>query len=120
MISKFSVTRRSNNSAFSAESNLWNQTEFLYYILDGLVTGISGQDGAYSQTTAAAKRMTFVALQDADLAFFKSGPRRCSEDVQPLWRSTIPKRTQVLFKMQPDEIYNLAGRLKSPFRSSSR
>jgi GDPmannose 4,6-dehydratase len=78
-----------------------------------LVTGISGQDGAYLAKLLLEKGYQVCGTsRDAKISSFKNLERlNIRKDVQLAsvalndFRSVI----QVLFKVQPDEIYNLAG-----------
>src|ERR1700757_4021415 len=78
-----------------------------------LVTGISGQDGAYLAKLLLQKGyQVYGTSRDAQISSFKNLERlNIRKDVQLAsvalndFRSVI----QVLFKVQPDEIYNLAG-----------
>ena len=78
-----------------------------------LVTGISGQDGAYLAKLLLQKGyQVWGTSRDAQISTFKNLERlSVRNDVQLAsvalndFRSVI----QVLFKAQPDEIYNLAG-----------
>jgi GDPmannose 4,6-dehydratase len=78
-----------------------------------LVTGISGQDGAYLAKLLLTKGyQVYGTSRDAQISSFKNLERLdIKKDVQLAsaalndFRSVI----QVLFKVQPDEIYNLAG-----------
>ena len=92
-----------------------------------LVTGISGQDGAYLAKLLLEKGYeVWGTSRDAQVSSFSNLERvAVRDDVQLAsvalndFRSVI----QVLFKAQPDEIYNLAGqssvcssRLNSPLK----
>jgi GDPmannose 4,6-dehydratase len=78
-----------------------------------LVTGISGQDGAYLSKLLLEKGyQVYGTSRDAQISSFKNLERlNIRKDVELAsvalndFRSVI----QVLFKVQPDEIYNLAG-----------
>jgi GDPmannose 4,6-dehydratase len=78
-----------------------------------LVTGISGQDGAYLAKLLLEKGYeVWGTSRDAQVSSFKNLDRVAVRDNVRLasvalndFRSVI----QVLFKAQPDEIYNLAG-----------
>jgi GDPmannose 4,6-dehydratase len=78
-----------------------------------LITGISGQDGAYLAKLLLGKGYTvWGTSRDAQISSFKNLERiRIRDDVRLAsvalndFRSVI----QVLFKAQPNEIYNLAG-----------
>ena len=78
-----------------------------------LVTGISGQDGAYLARLLLEKGyQVYGTSRDAQISSFKNLERlNIRKDVELAsvalndFRSVI----QVLFKVQPDEIYNLAG-----------
>jgi GDPmannose 4,6-dehydratase len=78
-----------------------------------LITGISGQDGAYLAKLLLGKGYAvWGTSRDAQISSFKNLERiRIRDDVRLAsvalndFRSVI----QVLFKAQPDEIYNLAG-----------
>jgi GDPmannose 4,6-dehydratase len=78
-----------------------------------LVTGVSGQDGAYLAKLLLEKGYNvYGTSRDAQVASFKNLQRLDIRDDLRLesvalndFRSVI----QVLFKAQPDEIYNLAG-----------
>ena len=78
-----------------------------------LVTGVSGQDGSYLAKLLIAKGYTvWGTSRDAQMASFRNLDRlKIRENVRLEsvalgdFRSVI----QVLFKAQPDEIYNLAG-----------
>jgi GDPmannose 4,6-dehydratase len=78
-----------------------------------LVTGVSGQDGAYLAKLLLEKGYkVYGTSRDAQVASFKNLQRLDIRDDLRLesvalndFRSVI----QVLFKAQPDEIYNLAG-----------
>ena len=78
-----------------------------------LVTGISGQDGAYLAKLLLEKGyQVYGTSRDAQISSFKNLERlNIRKDVELAsvalndFRSVI----QVLFKVQPDEIYNLAG-----------
>jgi GDPmannose 4,6-dehydratase len=78
-----------------------------------LVTGVSGQDGAYLAKLLLEKGYNvYGTSRDAQVASFKNLRRLDIRDDLRLesvalndFRSVI----QVLFKAQPDEIYNLAG-----------
>src|SRR5580704_4624732 len=78
-----------------------------------LVTGISGQDGAYLAKLLLEKGYQVCGTyQDAQISSFRNLDRvGIRKDVQLAsvalndFRSVL----QVLFKVQPDEIYNLAG-----------
>jgi GDPmannose 4,6-dehydratase len=78
-----------------------------------LVTGISGQDGAYLAKLLLGKGYeVWGTSRDAQVSSFKNLERICIRNDVRLasvalndFRSVI----QVLFKAQPDEIYNLAG-----------
>jgi GDPmannose 4,6-dehydratase len=78
-----------------------------------LVTGISGQDGAYLAKLLLEKGYeVWGTSRDAQVSSFKNLERVAVRDNVRLasvalndFRSVI----QVLFKAQPDEIYNLAG-----------
>jgi GDPmannose 4,6-dehydratase len=78
-----------------------------------LVTGISGQDGAYLARLLLEKGyQVYGTSRDAQISSFKNLERlNIRKDVELAsvalndFRSVI----QILFKVQPDEIYNLAG-----------
>src|SRR6202007_3410585 len=78
-----------------------------------LITGVSGQDGAYLATLLLSKGYkVWGTSRDAQMASFRNLQRlKVREDLRLEsvalgdFRSVI----QVLFKAQPDEIYNLAG-----------
>src|SRR6202007_169228 len=78
-----------------------------------LITGVSGQDGAYLATLLLSKGYkVWGTSRDAQMASFRNLQRlKVREDLRLEsvalgdFRSVI----QVLLKAQPDEIYNLAG-----------
>ena len=78
-----------------------------------LVTGISGQDGSYLAKLLLQNRYdVWGTSRDAQMSSFRNLDRLgIRKDVQLAsvalndFRSVL----QVLFKVQPDEIYNLAG-----------
>ncbi|MBV8482240.1 MAG: GDP-mannose 4,6-dehydratase [Verrucomicrobia bacterium] len=78
-----------------------------------LVTGVSGQDGAYLAKLLLEKGYkVYGTSRDAQVASFRNlqrlnirGDLRLESVAMNDFRSVI----QVLFKAQPDEIYNLAG-----------
>jgi GDPmannose 4,6-dehydratase len=78
-----------------------------------LVTGISGQDGAYLAKLLLDKGYQVCGTsRDAQIASFRNLERlKIRRDVrlESVALSDFRSVIQVLFKVQPDEIYNLAG-----------
>jgi GDPmannose 4,6-dehydratase len=78
-----------------------------------LITGVSGQDGAYLAKLLLEKGYTVCGTsRDAQVASFRNLERlKIRENVrlESVALSDFRSVIQVLFKIQPDEIYNLAG-----------
>ena len=78
-----------------------------------LITGVSGQDGAYLAKLLLSKGYkVWGTSRDAQMASFRNLERlKIREDLrlESVALSDFRSVIQVLFKAQPDEIYNLAG-----------
>ena len=78
-----------------------------------LITGVSGQDGAYLAKLLLGKGYkVWGTSRDAQMASFRNLERlKIREDLrlESVALSDFRSVIQVLFKAQPDEIYNLAG-----------
>jgi GDPmannose 4,6-dehydratase len=78
-----------------------------------LITGVSGQDGAYLAKLLLSKGYNvWGTSRDAQMASFRNLQRlKIREDLrlESVALSDFRSVIQVLFKAQPDEIYNLAG-----------
>jgi GDPmannose 4,6-dehydratase len=78
-----------------------------------LITGVSGQDGAYLAKLLLSKGYkVWGTSRDAQMASFRNLERlKVREDLRlaSVALSDFRSVIQVLFKAQPDEIYNLAG-----------
>jgi GDPmannose 4,6-dehydratase len=78
-----------------------------------LITGVSGQDGAYLAKLLLEKGYTVCGTsRDAQVASFRNLEQlKIRENVrlESVALSDFRSVIQVLFKIQPDEIYNLAG-----------
>jgi GDPmannose 4,6-dehydratase len=78
-----------------------------------LVTGVSGQDGTYLAKLLLEKGYTvWGTSRDAQMASFRNLERlkiREQIHLESVALSDFRSVIQVLFKTQPDEIYNLAG-----------
>src|SRR6202007_1120454 len=78
-----------------------------------LITGVSGQDGAYLAKLLLSKRYkVWGTSRDAQMASFRNLQRlKIREDLhlESVALSDFRSVIQVLLKAQPDEIYNLAG-----------
>lgn len=78
-----------------------------------LITGVSGQDGAYLAKLLLGKGYkVWGTSRDAQMASFRNLARlKIREDLrlESVALSDFRSVIQVLFKAQPDEIYNLAG-----------
>ena len=78
-----------------------------------LVTGVSGQDGAYLAKLLLEKGYkVYGTSRDAQVASFRNLQRLNIRDdlrLESVAMNDFRSVIQVLFKAQPDEIYNLAG-----------
>jgi GDPmannose 4,6-dehydratase len=78
-----------------------------------LVTGVSGQDGAYLAKLLLEKGYkVYGTSRDAQVASFRNLKRLDIRDdlrLESVAMNDFRSVIQVLFKAQPDEIYNLAG-----------
>ena len=78
-----------------------------------LITGVSGQHGAYLAKLLLSKGYNvWGTSRDAQMASFRNLQRlKIREDLrlESVALSDFRSVIQVLFKAQPDEIYNLAG-----------
>jgi GDPmannose 4,6-dehydratase len=78
-----------------------------------LVTGVSGQDGAYLAKLLLEKGYkVYGTSRDAQVASFRNLQRLKIRDdlrLESVAMNDFRSVIQVLFKAQPDEIYNLAG-----------
>jgi GDPmannose 4,6-dehydratase len=78
-----------------------------------LITGVSGQDGAYLAKLLLGKGYkVWGTSRDAQMASFRNLERlKIREDLrlESVALNDFRSVIQVLFKVQPDEIYNLAG-----------
>jgi GDPmannose 4,6-dehydratase len=79
----------------------------------GLITGISGQDGAYLAKLLLEKGYRVVGTsRDAQVSQFSNLERlaiRGAVELESVALNDFRSVLRALFKVQPDEIYNLAG-----------
>ena len=88
-----------------------------------LVTGISGQDGSYLAKLLLQKGYQVCGTsRDAQISSFRNLDRvgiRGEVELASVALNDFRSVLEVLFKVRPDEIYNLAGHLPSLYSSNS-